>query len=184
MQGDVITNLTNVTSQWLTSHRSLLAEDEDLYLAKKDPGIIITQYELDTAGSELGFFCVCMLGCVYFLLNQVDGHILRVGIFLMNREFNLLKSDGTVLFLNYMLGALSWLSLLMPLVTLAVWGSGMIIRAKDFGEMPIGGIGILLCGLAFYFFTFAFLKLKWNMYQFKILNGVAFGLAFALLTAY
>jgi len=51
----------------------------------------------------------------------------------MNRNFNLIKSDGLIAFTNLIMRSLSWLSLLMPFLALAVWASGLIIRAKDFG---------------------------------------------------
>ena len=50
----------------------------------------ITDFVLDQAGSELGFFAVLILICIFTLLNQVDGKIFRLKIFLMNRDFNLL----------------------------------------------------------------------------------------------
>ena len=79
---------------------------------------------------------------------------------------------------------LSWLSLLMPFLAIAVWASGLIIRAKDFDEVPIGGICVLLVSMSLFFFVFGVFKIKWNNFQFKIINGVCIGLAFSLFTAY
>jgi hypothetical protein len=102
----------------------------------------------------------------------------------MNREFNLVRNDGFIVFVNYMLRLLSWLSLLMPFLALAVWASGLIIRAKDFHVKPIGGISVLLVGMAFFFFIYGIFTIKWNNYQFKVINGVSLFMSFALFTAY
>lgn len=144
----------------------------------------MSEYILDSAGSELGFFCLFILLCVFFLLNQVDGKIFRLKIFFMNRDFNLVKNDNIIVLINVILGMLSWLSLCMPMIALAVWASGLIIRAKDYHIEPTGGISVLLVGTSFYFFIFAVFKIKWNNYQFKVLNGVCLFLAFCFFTAY
>jgi hypothetical protein len=102
----------------------------------------------------------------------------------MNRDFNLVQSPGFVIFVNFILNLLSWISLLMPFIALAVWASGLIIKAKDFNEKPIGGISVLLMGMAFFFFIFSVFKIKWNNYQFKVLNGVCLFMAFACVTTY
>lgn len=102
----------------------------------------------------------------------------------MNRDFNLLNDQRIVVFINGTLRALSWLSLFMPFGSLGIWASGLIIRAKDFHVKPIGGISVLLVGMAFFFFSFGILKIKWNNFQFKVLNGVCLLIAILLLTAY
>lgn len=80
----------------------------------------------------MGFFALAILGCVFILLNQVDGKMFRLKIFLMNRDFNLAQNEGFVKFVNFILNILSWLSLLMPFIAIAIWASGLIIRARDF----------------------------------------------------
>jgi hypothetical protein len=47
----------------------------------------------------------------------------------MNRDFHLVENDGFVVFLNFVLRILSWVSLIMPIVSLAVWAAGLIIKA-------------------------------------------------------
>ena len=73
-----------------------------------------------------------MLGCVFLLLDQVDGKLFRLKIFLMNRDFDLIQSEGFVVFLNWILRFLSWISLLMPFIALSVWAAGLLVRARDF----------------------------------------------------
>jgi hypothetical protein len=90
---------------------------------------MIDTYVLDSAGAELGFFAMAILGCVFILLNQVDGKIFRLKIFLMNRDFSLISSAGFIVFINFILGWISWMSLLMPFIALAVWSAGLIIRS-------------------------------------------------------
>jgi len=102
----------------------------------------------------------------------------------MNRDFDLIHHDGLIRFINYMLRILSWISLIMPLLALAVWSAGLIIRATDFNKEPVGGICVLLVGAAFFFVTFGVFSIKWNNYQFKTFNGVCFAVAFTCLTAY
>jgi hypothetical protein len=135
-------------------------------------------------GLELGFFFFLMLGCVFILLNQVDGNIFRLKFFLMNRDFHLVQNDGFVVFLNFVLRILSYVSLLMPIISLAVWASGLIIKAKDFNSSAVGGISVLLVGFTFFWFTFGVLKIKWNNYQFNNFNVLCFLLAFGSFTAY
>jgi hypothetical protein len=86
--------------------------------------------------------------------------------------------------MNFILRMLSWLSLIMPVLSLAVWSAGLIIRSKDFHMSPIGGICVALVGLALMFVIFAVFKIKWDNYQFKVLNGVCLFLGFALFTCY
>lgn len=50
----------------------------------------------------------------------------------------------------------------MPFIAIAVWASGLIIRAKDFDSVPIGGICVLLVSMSLFFFMFGVLKIKWN----------------------
>lgn len=102
----------------------------------------------------------------------------------MNRDFSLVQNPGFVIFVNFMLNIMSWLSLLMPFLAMAVWASGLIIRAKDFKAKPIGGISVLLVGMTLFFFVFSIFKIKWNNYQFKVVNGVCILMAFLCFTAY
>jgi hypothetical protein len=102
----------------------------------------------------------------------------------MNRDFDLINNEGLVKFVNFTLNMLSWISLIMPPLALAVWGAGLIVRATDFGLIPTGGICVLLVGVSFMFFTFGLLKLKWNNFRFRLINAICFFLAFIFLTAY
>jgi hypothetical protein len=72
----------------------------------------------------------------------------------------------------------------MPFMSLAVWAAGLINKAQDFGRSPVGGISVLLIGLAFFFFTYGILKIKWNNYQYSGFNGFCLMCGFLLLTAY
>jgi hypothetical protein len=122
----------------------------------------IVNYVLDETGSELGFFYFLMVGCIFFLLNQVDGNMFRIKLFLMNRDFHLVQNDGFVVFVNFILRMLSWISILMPVTTLAVWAAGLIIKSLTYDQVPLGGICVLLVGLSFFLFTFGIFKIKWN----------------------
>ena len=102
----------------------------------------------------------------------------------MNRDFHLVKNEGFIVFLNFILRMLSWISLIMPFLSLAVWAAGLIIRAKDFKIQPIAGISVLLVGSAFVFFSFSILKIKWNNFTFKFINGLCLFIAFSCFTAY
>jgi hypothetical protein len=79
-----LSNFLNETT--MLASRFLFSGDYEL---RRDPGIEIADYVLDVAGSELGFFFVLMLGCIFILLNQVGGNLFRLKIFLMNRDFHL-----------------------------------------------------------------------------------------------
>jgi hypothetical protein len=43
---------------------------------------------------------------------------------------------------------------------------------------------LILVGMAFFFFVFSILKIKWNNFQFKVINGVCLLIAFCLFTSY
>jgi len=105
-----------------------------------------------------------MLGCVYLLLNQVDGKLFRIKIFLMNRDFHLVENEGFIIFLNFLLRILTWLSLLMPFLAMAIWAAGLLVKARDYGDEPVAGICVLMIGFAFFFFSYGTLKIKWNNY--------------------
>ena len=102
----------------------------------------------------------------------------------MNRDFHLVENENFIIFLNFILRILSWLSLLMPFLSLAVWAAGLLINAKDFGETPVAGVCVIMVGFAFFFFTYSILNIKWNNYQFSAFNALLFGFAGLFLTAY
>lgn len=125
-----------------------------------------------------------MLVCIFFLLNQVDGKMFRLKTFLMERNFSLIDNEGLIRFVNFTLSGLIWISLVLPLLGLGVWSAGLIIRAQDLNDVPIGGICVILVGIAFIFFTFGILMIKWNNYRFRFVNGFCIVTALALMTAY
>ena len=172
--------VTDLNETVMHPHR-LLQEDSG---AKRDPPIEISYYVLDAAGSELGFFFFLMFGCILVLLNQVDGKLFRIKIFLMNRDFHLLNNDGFVRVIAWILKMMSWLSLLLPFMSLGVWAAGLLIKAADYGEKPTGGICVLLVGMAFFWFCLGVFKIKWNHYQFTIFNGLCLFLCFLHFTGY
>ncbi len=102
----------------------------------------------------------------------------------MNRDFDLIKDEGLIKFVNVMLTILSWISICMPILALAVWAAGLIERSIDFNEIPIGGVCVALAGVSFVLFTFGVLKIKWNNFRFSFLNGFCIFLAFCGLTTY
>lgn len=83
----------------------------------------------------------------------------------MNRKFNVMSNERLVRFVNFILRILSWISFVMPLLALVVWTAGLIIRATDFDFVPVGGICVLMVGLALFFFTFGIFQIKWSNYQ-------------------
>lgn len=102
----------------------------------------------------------------------------------MNRDFDLITNEGLIRFVNVMLTCLSWISICLPVLAIAVWSAGLIERSMDFDEMPIGGVCVALAGAAFILFTFGVLKIKWNNYRFTFINGLCIFLAFCGLTTY
>jgi hypothetical protein len=149
-----------------------------------DPPIAIADYVLDQAGSELGFFALLALALIFILLNEVDGKPFRLKIFLMNRDFNLLQNDGLVRFVNFTLRFITWMSYLLPFLSIAVWAAGLIIRAKDFNQSPVAGVTVILIGSALLLFIYGVCKIKWNNYSFGFQSGLCFLLSFCLLTTY
>jgi hypothetical protein len=139
---------------------------------------------LDQAGSEMGFFCALILACIFILLNQVDGKFLRLKLFLMNRSFYLIEDERLINFVNWNLRVLVWISYSLPFLTLGVWAAGLILRAKDYGITPLGGISVILIGFALLLFAYAVMNIKWNSYAFGYLSGACFFFSLVCITIY
>jgi hypothetical protein len=56
----------------------------------------INHLDFDGQGAEMGFFFIFSLISVFFLLNQLGGRIFRMKIFLMNRDFNLVRNETVI----------------------------------------------------------------------------------------
>jgi hypothetical protein len=49
--------------------------------------VTILDFPFDGNGAELGFFFLLSLICVFLLMDQLRGRILRMKIYIMNRDF-------------------------------------------------------------------------------------------------
>jgi len=139
---------------------------------------------LSRHGTELGVFFFLSTLCIFLLLEQVRGKLIRLRQFLTNRHFSLIKSPGLISCVNGLLKFICWVFLLLPFITLGVWSAALMHSRIKNGESPIGGIAVLLVGLAFFFFFFGILKIRWNNYRMNKSNLIAFSLAFAFFTSY
>lgn len=144
----------------------------------------MTHLDFEGNGSEMGFFFVLSLLSVFFLLNQLNGRIFRMKIFLMNRDFHLVKNPRVISALTQFIRLMSWFSLSLPFLALGVWAAGLIARAVSAKEKPSGGITVALTGASFFCFMSCFFRVKWNHYKFDMWSGIYFCLTFLFLTAY
>ena len=108
--------------------------------------------DFDGNGAEIGFFFVFSLLAVFLLLNQLDGKIFRIKIFLMNRDFHLIKNEKVVTCFTYFIRLMTWFALAIQLLALGVWTAGLLVRAKNQGRPYVAGITVVLVGAALFFF--------------------------------
>jgi hypothetical protein len=143
-----------------------------------------TGLDFDGNGAEVGFFFVLSLLAVFFLMNQLDGKIFRMKIFLMNRDFNLVKNERVIKCFTYFIRLMTWFALSIPFLALAVWTAGLLVRAKNQGIPYVAGITVALVGAALFFFLLNFFRIKWNHFKFDFKCALYFCLTFFFLTGY
>ena len=143
-----------------------------------------TGLNFDGNGAEVGFFFVLSLLAVFFLLNQLDGKVFRMKIFLMNRDFHLVKSEAVVKCFTKFIRLMTWFALSIPFLALGVWTAGLLVRAKNQGIPSVAGITVALVGAALFFFLLNFFRIKWNHFKFDIKCALYFCLTFLFLTGY
>jgi hypothetical protein len=89
--------------------------------------------DFDGNGAEIGFFFVLSLLAVFLLMNQLDGKIFRMKIFLMNRDFHLIKNEKFVTCFTLFIRLMTWFALSIPFLALGIWTAGLLFRAKNNG---------------------------------------------------
>lgn len=146
--------------------------------------ISILEFDFDGNGAEMGFFFVFSLFCVFLLLNQLDGKFFRMKIFLMNRDFHLVRNPKVVIAVSYFIRAMSWFSLLLPFLALGTWTAGLIARAVTSKARATAGITVFLVGTALFCLLAVMFRLKWANYRFDWKNGLFFVLTWFFLTGY
>jgi hypothetical protein len=127
---------------------------------------------------------VLSLLSVFFLMNQLDGRIFRMKIFLMNRDFHLIKNEKVVTCITIFIRIMTWFAISIPLLALGVWTAGLIISAKNSKRPPAAGITVALVGAALFFFLLNFFRIKWNNFKFDFKCAIYFCLTFVFLTGY
>lgn len=105
-------------------------------------------------------------------------------IFLMNRDFNLVKNPKVIQGITIFIRAMSWFFLLLPFLSLLVWAAGLIAHAVYAEERPTGGICVFFVGLSLFCLLSNFFRLKWNNYTYDWVNGLYFAFTFVFLTCY
>ena len=142
------------------------------------------EYSFEGNGVEMGFFFFLSLLSVMALLNKMDGKFYRIKVFLMNRDFHLIKNQHLITCITTFIRIMAWISLALPLMALCVWSAGLIVRAKSQGIKPAGGICVFMVGSAMICFLANFFKLKWNYYRYTRGTGIYFVMTFVFLTCY
>lgn len=105
-------------------------------------------------------------------------------IFQHDRDMYWLKKETVIKVVNHFYLVLCFLMMGMPLGALAVWGGMLIERAIYDGTTVLGGVSVILVGVAFLCFAFGILKIKWNLYRFNWKNIVALVMAYLCLTTW
>jgi len=92
----------------------------------------------------LGVFFGVSTIVIFMFLNRVQGKPYRLQDFLADRKWHLIHSETVILRINWMLKITCWFLFFMPIITLIIWGSGVIARLDDDNESVAGGVAILL----------------------------------------
>lgn len=132
----------------------------------------------------MGFFFILSLFSVVALLNKLDGKFYRIKVFLMNRDFHLVKNERFITFITSFIRFMAWISLLLPVLALGVWSAGLIVRARSQGIKPAAGICVFFVGCAIICLIANFSKLKWDYFRYTRATGLLFVMAFVFLSAY
>lgn len=143
-----------------------------------------TEIRWDSSGALLGiFFGVSTLLTVIFM-NRVQGKTYRIQDYLASRKWHMLKKESTIASVNKFLSFVCWIFFSLPVITLLVWGIGLIIRYDEANQNVTGGIAVLLVGFAILFFLYGAFKIKWNRYRMSFSSGASLIISLLFLTAY
>jgi len=64
--------------------------------ATNSTGVRLSALEFDGNGAEMGFFFALTTLSVVFLLDQLNGRVFRMKIYLMKRDFSLLTNQNVI----------------------------------------------------------------------------------------
>ena len=121
-------NSTTIKQPTNTALVSLLSNTTSLLSSS---GVTLVNLSFDGNGAEMGFFFFLSILSVLFLLDQLDGRIFRMKIYLMNRDYNLVRNQHVITAITYFIRGISWFAITLPFLALGVWAAGLIIRALD-----------------------------------------------------
>ena len=123
-------NSTTIKQPTNTALVSVLSNTTSLLSSS---GVTLVNLSFDGNGAEMGFFFFLSILSVLFLLDQLDGRIFRMKIYLMNRDYNLVRNQHVITAITYFIRGISWFAITLPFLALGVWAAGLIIRALDQG---------------------------------------------------
>jgi hypothetical protein len=69
-------------------------------------------------------------------------------------------------------------------ITLIIWGSGLIARFEEGNQYVTGGVSVLLVGFSALFFLFGVFQIKWNKYRMSKISGFSLLASVGFLTGY
>jgi hypothetical protein len=175
------------TSSILATGSSLnnLVNNSSLLVSVTDStGVRLSALDFDGNGAEMGFFFALSTLSVVFLLDQLNGRVFRMKIYLMNRDFSLVTNPHVIAALTTFIKLMSWFAISLPFLALGVWAAGLIARAINGNGTASAGITVALVGMSLFFFLLYFFRIKWNNYKFDLLSGIYLMLTFLCITAY
>lgn len=117
------------TGRYLNSTNSTTSSTSNSTAIVFSNQITIIDFDFDGNGAEMGFFFAFSLICVFFLLNQLNGRLFRMKIYIINRDLQLLRfcSPKVSMGVTYFLQGMTWFSILFPVLALGVWTAGIIV---------------------------------------------------------
>jgi hypothetical protein len=126
---------------------------------------------MDDAGALLGIFFGISVFLTVVFLNRVQGKVYRMQDYLASRKWHLIKNEKTISAINKILLISCWAFFCLPVITLIVWGSGLIARKEEQNRNVVSGVAVFLVGFSLMFGLFGVFKIKWNKYRVSRLSG-------------
>jgi len=116
-------------------------------------------------------FYVVNLLCLAMLLNKVNGRPKRVYNYICTKQFDLFcdRAQTPNCIKNY-LSFMSWVYLVLPFLTIAVWSITLISDAASSGYSVAPAICLILILLSTILLVLDVMKIKWNNWRFKRVN--------------
>lgn len=146
--------------------------------------VVIQSSVLVNFGLELGIFAVVSTFFAFLVLYRIRGDFSLLDVVFAAKKWTFLNDERSLVYYSKLLKSIVYSFLIMPVISMALWGITQISIAKDENSSTVPGISILLIGFAMIFLILAILYIKWSNFRIKRKSVLFMGLAFGLYTAW